>query len=123
MTKCYFDDCFSSASSLSDVQDRVTVLMGLLNAPTEFYADDVGIPCGMVQTLKHAHLIKEVPGKTRDAFILVNDREELYKRVPVKCWRLTLDRKTYREGLMEYVKEATDMFASAVLILTQVFPG
>ena len=120
MTKYYFDDCFASASSLSDVQDRMTVLMSLLSAPIEFYADDVGIPCGMVQTLKHAHLIKEVPGKTRDAFILVNDREELYKRVPVKCWRLTLDRKTYREGLEEYMKEVADVFASA-LILTKAF--
>jgi hypothetical protein len=121
MTKCYFDDCFSSASSLSDVQDRMTVLMGLLNAPTEFYADDVGIPCGMVQTLKHAHLIKEVPGKAKEAFICVDWNEDLFKRVPVKCWRLTLDRKTYREGLEEYMKEVADVFASA-LILTKAFP-
>ena len=123
MTKFYFDECFASASSLSDVQDRMTVLMSLLNAPSEFYADDVGIPCGMVQTLKHAHLIKEVPGKAKEAFIPINMSEDIYKRVPVKCWRLTLDRKTYREGLMEYVKDATDVFASAVLVLTQVFPG
>ena len=121
MTKYYFDDCFASASSLSNVQDRLTVLINLLNAPAEFYAEDLGIPSGMIQTLKHAHLIKEVPGKTREAFILVNDREELYKRVPVKCWRLTLDRKTYREGLEEYMKEVADVFASA-LILTKAFP-
>lgn len=121
MTKFYFDACFASASSLSAVQDRMTVLMNLLNAPAEFYAEDLGIPSGMIQTLKHAHLIKEVPGKSRDAFILVNDREELYKRVPVKCWRLTLDRKTYREGLEEYMKEVADVFASA-LILTKAFP-
>lgn len=121
MTKFHFDACFASASSLSDVQNRMTVLMSLLNAPTEFYADDVGIPCGMVQVLKHAHLIKEVPGKAKDAFILVNDREDLYKRVPVKCWRFTLDRKVYREGLVEYIKEAADVFASA-LLLTAAFP-
>ena len=122
MTKCYFDDCFSSASSLSDIQDRMTVLMSLLNAPIEFYADDVGIPCGMVQTLKHAHLIKEVPGKAKEAFIPINMSEDIYKRVPVKCWRLTLDRKTYREGLEEYMKEVADVFASA-LILTRAFSG
>lgn len=121
MTKCYFDACFASASSLSDIQDRMTVLMGLLNAPIEFYADDVGIPCGMVQTLKHAHLIKEVPGKAKEAFILINMSEDIYKRVPVKCWRLTLDPKTYREGLVEYIKEVADVFASA-LILTKAFP-
>lgn len=121
MTKYYFDACFSSASSLSAVQDRMSVLMNLLNAPAEFYAEDLSIPSGMIQTLKHAHLIKEVPDKTRDAFILVNDREELYKRVPVKCWRLTLDPKTYREGLVEYIKEVADVFASA-LILTKAFP-
>ena len=118
MTKCYFDSCFSSASTLSDVQDRMTVLMNLLNAPSEFYADDVGIPCGMVQTLKHAHLIKEVPGKTKDAFILVNDREELYKRVPVKCWQLTLDRKTYREGLTAYFEDVVNLFTSALIMTT-----
>ncbi|MBO5742241.1 MAG: hypothetical protein J6R54_09760 [Bacteroidaceae bacterium] len=121
MTKFHFDACFASASSLSSVQARMTVLMNLLNAPAEFYADDVGIPCSMIQTLKHAHLIQEVPGKTKDAFIRVNDREDLYKRVPVKCWRLTLDRKAYREGLTEYIKEATDVFASA-LLLTAAFP-
>jgi hypothetical protein len=123
MTKYYFDACFASASSLSAVQDRMTVLMNLLNAPAEFYAEDLGIPSGMIQTLKHAHLIKEVPGKAKEAFICVDWSEDLFKRVPVKCWRLTLDRKTYREGLMEYVKNATDVFASAVLILTQVFPS
>lgn len=122
MTKYYFDACFASASSLSAVQDRMAILMNLLNAPAEFYADDLGIPGGMIQTLKHARLIKEVPGKAKDAFILVNDREELYKRVPVNCWRLTLDRKTYREGLEEYMKEVADVFASA-LILTRAFSG
>lgn len=122
MTKSYFDACLASASSLSDIQDRMTVLMNLLNAPAEFYAADIGLSNGMVRILKYAHLIKEVPGKTKDAFILVDYSEDLYKRVPVKCWRLALDHKTYREGLMEYIKEAADMFASA-LILTKVFPN
>ena len=121
MTKFYFDACFSSASTLSDVQDRMTVLMNLLNAPAEFYSADLGIPTGMIQTLKHANLIKEVPGKAKEAFICVDQSEDLFKRVPVKCWRLTLDRKTYREGLMEYIKEVADVFASA-LILTKACP-
>jgi hypothetical protein len=121
MTKYYFDACFSSASSLSAVQDRMTVLMNLVNAPAEFYAEDLGIPSGMIQTLKHAHLIKEVPGKAKEAFICVDWSEDLFKRVPVKCWRLTLDPKTYREGLVEYIKEVADVFASA-LILTKAFP-
>ena len=121
MTKSYFDACLASASSLSDIQDRMTVLINLLNAPTEFYAEDIGLSSGMVQVLKHAHLIKEVPGKTKDAFILFNWNEDLYKRVPVKCWRLTLDRKTYREELEKYIKEVADVFASA-LILTKTFP-
>ena len=121
MTKYYFDACFSSASSLSAVQDRLTVLINLLNAPAEFYAEDLGIPSGMIQTLKHAHLIKEVPGKAKEAFVCINEDEDLFKRVPVKCWRLTLDRKTYREGLEEYMKEVADVFASA-LILTKAFP-
>jgi hypothetical protein len=118
MTKCYFDDCFSSASSLSAVQDRMTVLMNLLNAPTEFYAEDVGIPGGMVQTLKRANLIKEVPGKSKEVFICIDEDEELYKRVPVKCWRLTLDRKTYREGLTEYFEEVINLFTSALIMTT-----
>ena len=121
MIKYYFDACLATASSLSDVQDRMTVLMNLLNAPAEFYAEDVGAPSGMIQVLKYANLIKEVPDKTKDAFILVNDREELYRRVPAKCWRLTFDRKTYREGLTEYIKDAADVFASA-LILTRACP-
>ena len=121
MTKSYFDACLASASSLSDVQDRMTVLINLLNAPAEFYAEDIGLSSGMVQVLKHAHLIKEVPGKTKDAFVLFNWNEELYKRVPVKCWRLTLDRKTYREELEKYIKEVADVFASA-LIVTKAFP-
>ena len=120
MTKFYFDACFSSASNLSNVQDRLAVLINLLNAPAEFYAEDLGIPSGMIQTLKHAHLIKEVPGKAKEAFICVDWSEDLFKRVPVKCWRLTLDRKTYREGLEEYMKEVADVFASA-LILTRAF--
>lgn len=120
MTKYYFDACFSSASSLSAVQDRLAVLINLVNAPAEFYAEDLSIPSGMIQTLKHAHLIKEVPGKAKEAFICVDWSEDLFKRVPVKCWRLTLDRKTYREGLEEYMKEVADVFASA-LILTRAF--
>lgn len=122
MTKYYFDACFSSASSLSNVQDRLAVLINLINAPAEFYAEDLNIPSGMIQTLKHAHLIKEVPGKAKEAFICVDWSEDLFKRVPVKCWRLTLDRKTYREGLEEYMKEVADVFASA-LILTKAFSG
>lgn len=121
MTKCYFDACFASASSLADVQNRMTVLMKLLNAPTEFYAEDVGIPCGMIKTLKSARLIEEVPSKIKEAFILVNYGEDLYKRVPVKCWRLTLNRKAYREELEEYIKEVTDVLASA-LIAIRAFP-
>ena len=121
MTKSYFDACLASASSLSDIQNRMTVLMNLLNAPAEFYAEDIGLSSGMIRILKCAHLIKEVPSKVKDAFILVDYSEDLYKRVPVKCWRLALDPKTYREGLMEYIKEAADVFASA-LILTRVFP-
>lgn len=121
MTKCYFDACLATAPSLSYVQERMTVLMNLLNAPTEFYAEDVGIPGRMIPTLKHAHLIEEVPGKTKDAFICVDWSEELYKRVLVKCWRLTIDRKTYREGLVEYIKEVSDVFASA-LILARACP-
>lgn len=121
MIKYHFDACFASASSLSAVQDRMTVLMNLLNAPAEFYAEDVGIPSGMIQVLRYANLIKEVPGKAKDAFILVNDREELYRRVPAKCWRLTLDRKTYHKGLVEYMKEVEGVFGSA-LVLTLAFP-
>lgn len=121
MTKSYFDACLASASSLSDVQDRMTVLINLLNAPAEFYAEDIGLSSGMIRILKCAHLIKEVPGKTKDAFVLFSWNEELYKRVPVKCWRLTFDRKTYREELEKYIKEVADVFASA-LIVTKAFP-
>lgn len=121
MTKSYFDACLASASSLSDVQDRMTVLMNLLHAPTEFYAEDIGLSSGMIRILKCANLVKKVPGKTKDAFVLFNWNEDLYKRVPVKCWRLTLDRKTYREELEKYIKEVADVFASA-LIVTKAFP-
>jgi hypothetical protein len=122
MTKYYFDACFASASSLSAVQDRMTVLMNLLNAPAEFYAEDICASGGMIQVLRSAGLIKTVPGKAKEAFICINEDEDIYKRVPVMCWRLTLDRKTYREGLVEYIKEVADVFASA-LILTRAFPG
>jgi hypothetical protein len=118
MTKYYFDACFSSASSLSAVQDRMTVLMNLLNAPAEFYAEDIGLSGGMIQMLRAAHLIKEVPGKSKEVFICVDEERELYKRVPVKCWRLTLDRKTYREGLTEYFEEVVNLFTSALIMTT-----
>ena len=121
MTKYYFDACFTSASSLSVVQERMAVLVNLLKAPTEFYAEDIGASGGMIQVLKGAGLIKAVPEKSKDAFILVNDREELYKRIEIKCWRLTLDRKAYREGLVEYIKEVADVFASALFLTTSCF--
>ena len=121
MTKYNFDACFASASSLSDIQNRMTVLMNLLNAPTEFYAEEVGIPCSMIKTLKSARLIEEVPSKVKEAFILINYGEDLYKRVPVKCWRLTISRKAYREELEEYLKEVADVFAST-LIAIRAFP-
>ena len=118
MTKRYFDDCLASASSLEAVQDRMTILMSLLNVPTEFYAEDIGLSGGTVQMLKGARLIKEVPGKTKEVFICVDEEKEMYKRITVKYWQLTLDHKTYREGLEEYIKEVADVFASA-LILTK----
>ena len=121
MTKYYFDACLATASSLSEVQDRMTVLMNLINAPAEFYAEDVGAPSSMIQVLKCANLIKEAPGKAKEVFICVDEDEDLYKRVPAKCWRLTLDRKAYRESLTEYIKEVADVFASA-LILTRACP-
>lgn len=121
MTKYNFDACFASASSLNDIQNRMTILMNLLNAPTEFYAEDVGIPSSMIKTLKSARLIEEVPSKVKEAFILINYGEDLYKRVPVKCWRLTISRKAYREELEEYLKEVTDVFAST-LIAIRAFP-
>lgn len=121
MTKCYFDACLATAPSLLAVQDRMIVLMNLVNASTEFYAEDIGATSSMIQILKYAGLIEEVPGKTKEVFICVNEDEDLFKRVPVKCWRLTLDRKTYREGLVEYIKEVSDVFASA-LILTRACP-
>lgn len=121
MTKCYFDACLATASSLSDVQDRMTVLMNLTNAPAEFYAEDVGAPSSMIQILKYAGLIEEVPGKTKEVFICIDEDEDLYKRVPAKCWRLTLDRKAYRGGLAAYFKEVENLFASA-LIMTSCCP-
>ena len=121
MPKFSFDECFASASSLSNVQDRMTILMNLIHAPAEFYAEDIGASGGMIQVLRSAGLIKTVPGKTKEAFFCINEDEDIYKRVPVMCWRLTLDRKTYREGLEEYIKEVADVFASA-LILTKAFP-
>lgn len=121
MTKYYFDECFASASSLSNVQDRMTILMNLIHAPAEFYAEDIGASGGMIQVLRSAGLIKTVPGKFKEIFICINEDEGIYKRVPVMCWQLTLDRKTYREGLEEYMKEVADVFASA-LILTKACP-
>ena len=121
MTKCYFDACFTTAPSLSNVQDRMTVLMNLLNAPAEFYAEDIGASGGMIQVLKYAGLIKEVPGKAKEVYICVNEDEDLYKRVPSLCWCLILDRKTYREGLAAYFEEVANLFTSA-LIMTSSCP-
>ena len=118
MTKRYFDDCFASAPSLEAVQDRMTILMSLLNAPTEFYAEDIGLSGGVIQMLKGARLIKEVPGKEKEVFICVDEEREMYKRVTVKYWRLTLDRKTYREGLWAYFEEVANVFASALVVAT-----
>lgn len=118
MTKHYFDDCFASAPSLSAVHERMTILMNLTNAPTEFYADDIGASGGMIQILKYANLIKEVPGKAKEVYICVNEDEGLYKRVPALCWRLTLDRRTYREGLAAYFEEVANLFTSALIMTT-----
>ena len=118
MNKCDFNACFTTASSLSDVQDRMTIPLNLLNAPAEFYGEDIGASDDMIHALKHANLIKEVPGKDKEAFVCIVEGENLYRRVSVKCLRLTLDRKTYHEELTEYIKEAIDVFASALILTT-----
>ena len=102
-----------SAKSTSDMQDRLTYIMNLTSLDrTEFYSADVGLPGGAMNSLRSCGVVSRVPGKEKDAFICIDSDEELYKRVPVNCWRLTVAPATLRLMLHEYCNEMIDLFSA-----------
>ena len=76
----------SNATSVADLSKRMEILNKL--PPKPFYASDLGISGGLINSLRYYGIIEEVPSMKKDAFVCVDENEELYKRVTVMGWEV-----------------------------------
>lgn len=105
------------AQSTLATQERITALMILMDAPEEFYASDLGLAGHTMNSLRMIGVVREVRGKDRDAFICINEREGLYRKVQAHCWTLNVKPEVLRGQLMAYCKEMADVYASTIILL------
>lgn len=88
-----------NAKNLTDLTSRMDALTKLCALPigAEFYANDLGLSGGTVNSLDRYGIIKRVRGKEKAVFIPVDEYEELYRKVEAQCW--TID-NPYQLGKM-----------------------
>lgn len=105
-----------NAKDTSDLTYRLSVLTKLSHlAPgTEFYACDLELSGGTVNALDLEGIISCVRGKERDALICVDESEELYKKVTVKCWKVS---PTIRADFAKFCGEMATLFSAQLMML------
>ena len=74
----------SNANSVENLSKRLEILRKLPSQP--FYASDLGISGGMINSLGRYGIIKEVPSMRKEAFVCMDEDEELYKKILVNGW-------------------------------------
>ena len=105
-----------NAKDTSDLTYRLSVLNKLSHlAPgTEFYAGDLDLSGGTVNTLDREGIISCVRGKERDAFICVDSFEELYKKVTAKCWKVS---STICADFAKFCGEMVTLYSAQLMML------
>lgn len=105
-----------NAKDTSDLTHRLSILTKLSHlAPgTEFYASDLELSGGIVNALDCEDIISCVKGKERDAFICVDESEELYKKVTIKCWKVY---PTIRADFAKFCGEMATLFSAQLMML------
>ena len=107
-----------NAYDLNDLTNRLSILNKLsrLAPGAEFYASDLGLSGGTVNTLDREGIISCVMGKERYAFLCVDEYEELYKRVPAKCWKVS---PTLRADFTKVCSEMAALYSAQILALSR----
>ena len=77
-----------NAKNLNDLTSRMDALTKLCALPigAEFYASDLGLSGGTVNSLDRYGIIKRVRGKEKPVFVCIDEDEELYKKFEAQCW-------------------------------------
>lgn len=102
MTKMNVVGFLMNASTTHELAIRLDIL-NKINAP--FYASDIGISGGMVNSLRYHGIIEEVPFMMKEGFICVDEDEELYKKVVVRGWQPV----NYKHTQIQIAKFWSDM--------------
>lgn len=105
-----------NAKDTSDLTYRLSVLNKLSHlAPgIEFYAGDLDLSGGTVNTLDREGVISHVRGKERDAFVCVDDYNELYRKVTAKCWKVS---PTIRADFAQFCGEMVTLYSAQLMML------
>ena len=74
----------SNANSVENLSKRLEILKKLPSEP--FYASDIGVCGGLINSLCKYGIIKEIPSMRKEAFVCVDEYEELYKKILVNGW-------------------------------------
>lgn len=104
----------SNANSVENLSKRLEILTKLPKAP--FYASDLGISGGLINSLCHHGIIKEVPSMKKDAFVCVDEDEELYKKVVVLGWEVK-DYTLMVAQTARHCKNVVDLMRSYIPLL------
>lgn len=91
-----------NAPTIHDLAIRLEIL-NKINAP--FYASDIGISGGMVNSLRYHGIIEEVPCMMKEGFICVDEDEDLYKKIEVRGWQPV----NYKHTQIQIAKFWSDM--------------
>ena len=107
-----------NAYDLNDLTNRLSILNKLshLTPGAEFYASDLGLSGGTVNTLDREGIISCVRGKERDAFFCVDEYKELYKKVPAKCWKVS---PTLCANFTKICSEMAALYSAQMLALSR----
>lgn len=104
----------SNANSVENLSKRLEILRKLPSEP--FYASDLGISGGLINSLCQYGIIKEVPSMKKDAFVCVDEDEELYKKIVVHCW-VVKDWNLMMMQMGRHCKNVVDVMRSHLPIL------
>lgn len=108
-----------SGTSDKYLEIRLTALcaMSRLEPYAHFYAKDVGADGGLMNLLKSFDLVQEIPGEEKDEFVCLDDVNEIYKKVKVKCWKMIISPEGLRHLLREYAQERANIYAKLIISL------
>lgn len=111
-----------SAPSLSNLTHRMEVLTKLcdLTPGTEFYASDLGLSGQDMNALRMNGVIHYVPGRGREEFVCIDEDDDLYKKVHVRCW--VVFNPNLRNDFKHYCGQMATLYSAQVLVLSRVNP-